>query len=208
MSGLFVSFEGVDGTGKSTQAERLGTYLESTGHTAILTREPGGTRLGAAIRRLLLADDMPDITPRTEALLFAADRAQHVAKVIRPALQQGHVVVCDRYVDSSIAYQSGGRGLTGDGVRRLSMWATGGLLPDRTYLLDMDATTSHMRLTHEADRMEGNDAVFHRRTRDMFLTLARMEPDRFRVIDASRPVDKVWADVRADIDLLLRRLDG
>ena len=156
MTGLFVSFEGVDGVGKTTQVERLRAYFEARGREVVVTREPGGTELGRMIRRMLLhgvGSSSADIAPRAEALLFAADRAQHVAETIRPALDRGAVVITDRYLDSSLAYQAGGRELTAADVRSLSMWATGGLLPARTYLLDMDPSLSHARLQHRADRM-------------------------------------------------------
>ena len=218
MTGLFISFEGVDGVGKTTQVERLRAYLESCGHGVVVTREPGGTALGRAIRRLLLHGvdagngggagehdgDAADIAPRAEALLFAADRAQHVAEVIRPALDRGEVVITDRYLDSSLAYQAGGRELTAAEIRELSMWGTDGLLPDRTYLLDMDPASSHTRLTHAEDRMESAGNAFQRRTREAFLAFAAAEPERFRVIDAAQSIDAVWATIRADIDALLR----
>ncbi|KAB8294431.1 dTMP kinase [Bifidobacterium avesanii] len=238
MTGVFISFEGVDGVGKTTQVERLRAYVESLGRTAVVTREPGGTPLGVAIRRMLLhgvqadadagtgntvgsaaapdgaaapaagsakdaAAGSADIAPRAEALLFAADRAQHVAEVVRPALDRGDVVITDRYLDSSLAYQAGGRELTPAEIRDLSMWATAGLLPARTYLLDMDPAASHARLTHGEDRMESAGDDFQARTRRAFLDLAAAEPDRFRVIDAAQPVEDVWAAIRADFDALL-----
>lgn len=213
MTGLFVSFEGVDGVGKTTQVEKLRDYLVSRGYEVVVTREPGGTALGKAIRRMLLhgvaADSAvagnaaADIAPRAEALLFAADRAQHVAEVIRPALDRGAVVITDRYLDSSLAYQSGGRELTAADIRNLSLWATDRLLPDRTYLLDMDPSASHARLQHSADRMESAGDGFQTRTRQAFLDLAAAEPGRFRVIDASRPIESVWASILHDIDGVL-----
>ena len=223
MSGLFVSFEGVDGVGKTTQVERLRAYLEAQGRTVVVTREPGGTALGKAIRQLLLhgvtspvpagggcrqqptgggsaSEPQPvDIAPRAEALLFAADRAQHVAETIRPALERGEVVITDRYLDSSLAYQAGGRELTLKEIRDLSLWATNNLLPDRTYLLDMDPTLSHHRLEHAEDRMESAGDDFQSRTRQAFLDLAAAEPDRFRVIDASQSIEAVWAAIESDI---------
>ena len=222
MKGLFISFEGVDGVGKTTQVERLRAHVEATGREVVVTREPGGTALGRAIRALLLhgvpseaapsgnvpsnnapdaadADNTPaDIAPRAEALLFAADRAQHVTQVIRPALARGAVVITDRYLDSSLAYQAGGRELTADEVRNLSMWATDGLLPDRTYLLDMDPARSHTRLEHAEDRMESVGGGFQQRTRRAFLALAETEPERFRVIDAACSIDEVWSAIRDD----------
>lgn len=217
MKGLFISFEGVDGVGKTTQVERLRTHIEATGREVVVTREPGGTALGRAIRTLLLhgvpsdgaSPDAPaDIAPRAEALLFAADRAQHVAQVIRPALERGAVVITDRYLDSSLAYQAGGRELTAGEVRDLSMWATGGLLPDRTYLLDMDPAMSHTRLEHAEDRMESAGDGFQERTRRAFLNLAAAEPARFRVVDAAQGIDEVWSAILDDFETLIREAAG
>ena len=207
MTGLFVSFEGVDGVGKTTQVERLRAYLQERGRAVLVTREPGGTPLGTALRQLLLhnvASDAADIAPRAEALIFAADRAQHVAETIRPALERGEVVITDRYLDSSLAYQAGGRELTAVEIRNLSMWATNNLLPKRTYLLDMDPAASHARLQHAEDRMESAGNDFQHRTRQAFLDLAAAEPDRFRVIDANQSINDVWEQIRTDIDTLLQ----
>ncbi|MCI1210874.1 dTMP kinase [Bifidobacterium tibiigranuli] len=223
MAGLFISFEGVDGAGKTTQVERLRQYAESLGRSVTVTREPGGTALGRAIRQILLHGVPEDaeyagqmvsrgaaentenagIAARAEALLFAADRAQHVAQVIRPALERDGIVITDRYLDSSLAYQAGGRELTVEAVRRLNLWASDALLPARTYLLDMDTDISHRRLTHSEDRMESAGAAFQHRTRQAFLELARKEPQRFKVIDAARPVDVVWQEIKADFDAVL-----
>ncbi|WEV53105.1 dTMP kinase [Bifidobacterium sp. ESL0704] len=201
MSGVFISFEGVDGVGKTTQVERLKHYVEELGREVVVTREPGGTELGVALRQLLLHGG--DIAPRTEALLFAADRAQHVAEIIRPALARGAVVISDRYIDSSLAYQAGGRELTQEEVRKLSLWATNNLLPERTYLLDMDPAVSHDRLEHSEDRMESAGDGFQQRTRQAFLDLAVAERSRFKVIDAAKPIDEVWRQIQADADNLL-----
>lgn len=205
MNGLFISFEGVDGVGKSTQVERLRAAIEATGREVVVTREPGGTTLGQSIRAMLLHGvdgAKADIAPRTEALLFAADRAQHVAEVIRPALERGAVVITDRYLDSSLAYQAGGRELTLDEIKHLSLWATNSLLPDRTYLLDMDPARSHTRLTHDADRMESAGDGFQARTRQAFLDLAAAEPGRFLVVDASCTIDEVWNTIATDFEAL------
>ena len=167
----------------------------------MVTREPGGTVLGVAIRELLLGGvegSDADIAPRAEALLFAADRAQHVAEVIRPALERDAVVITDRYLDSSLAYQAGGRELTAGEIRDLSMWATCELLPNRTYLLDLDPVQSHARLQHDEDRMESAGNDFQRRTRQAFLDLAKAESQRFRVIDASQSIEEVWAHIQSD----------
>lgn len=206
MAGLFISFEGVDGVGKTTQVKRLCDYATSAGYSVVITREPGGTPLGVALRRLLLhgvEGSTTDIAPRAEALIFAADRAQHVAETIRPALSRGAIVITDRYLDSSLAYQAGGRELTVDEVRALSMWATHDLLPDRTYVLDMDPSAAHSRLTHGADRMESAGDDFQERTRRAFCTMAKIEPQRFRVINAEQNVDAVFQEIRMDFDQLL-----
>ena len=195
--GLFVSFEGVDGAGKTTQANRLADYWRARGREAVVTREPGGTSLGVEIRRLLLHGDEP-IAARAEALLVAADRAQHVAETIRPALERGAIVITDRYLDSSLAYQAGGRELTSDEIRGLSMWATGGLLPRRTYLLDIDPACAHRRLTHAEDRIESAGDDFQRRTRRAFLELAERDPERFLVLDASAPADDIAQTICQD----------
>lgn len=200
-TGLFISFEGVDGAGKTTQVERLRTYLTERGRTVVVTREPGGTELGIQLRQILLHGG--DIAPRAEALLFAADRAQHVAQVITPALERGAVVITDRYLDSSLAYQAGGRELTAGDVRDLSMWATGGLLPQRTYLLDIDPVLSHGRLVHGEDRMEAAGMDFQRRTREEFLKLAQADPERFLIVDASVGIEEVWHTIQTDIETLL-----
>ncbi|MUH59483.1 dTMP kinase [Bifidobacterium canis] len=196
--GVFISFEGVDGAGKTTQVERLAQFWQERGREVVVTREPGGTSLGKRIRELLLADPNETITPRAEALLFAADRAQHVEQIIRPALERGAIVITDRYLDSSLAYQSGGRELTADDVKHLSMWATNSLLPRRTYLLDIDPRVSHARLTHEEDRMESAGENFQQRTRRAFLQLAEADPERFLVIDATQTADAIGELICAD----------
>jgi dTMP kinase len=204
-TGLFVSFEGIDGVGKTTQVERLRAYLTEAGRSVVVTREPGGTPLGTAIRQLLLSNaaDSAPVSPRAEAMLYAADRAQHAHDVIRPALEAGSVVLTDRYVDSSIAYQSAGRQLSEDDILMLSMWATENLMPARTYLLDMDPSASHARLTGAPDRLESEPDSFQERTRAGFLARAAAEPQRFRVVDASQSIDDVWNAIRADIDMVL-----
>ena len=193
--GLFISFEGGDGVGKTTQIRILAELLKEAGVGHILTREPGGTDLGSAIRELLLHGD--DISPRAEALLYAADRAHHVATRIRPALERGAVVLTDRYLDSSVAYQGVARSLGVDDVRDLSLWATEGLLPDLTILLDADpAIAAHRTMARGAtDRLEREPGAFHAALRAQFLALAKGEPDRFVVIDADRPVGEVADDV-------------
>jgi dTMP kinase len=196
--GYFVSFEGGDGSGKTTQARLLGQWLgEVTGREVVLTREPGGTPLGAEVRRLVLHGDHVDA--RAEALLYAADRAHHVATLVRPALGRGAVVLTDRYLDSSVAYQAGGRELSEEDVERLSLWATHGLLPDVTVLLDVDPEISAARLSGEPDRLERAGLDFHRRARETFLRRAAADPARWVVIDAAAPLEDVQAQIRVDV---------
>jgi dTMP kinase len=199
--GLFVSFEGGDGAGKSTQVSRLGEWVRSLGREVVLTREPGGTELGLALRDALLHGDHVD--PRAEALLYAADRAHHVASVVRPALERGAVVITDRYLDSSVAYQGGGRDLGADEVEKLSLWATHGLLPRLTVLLDLDPASGRARLTGDPDRLERAGNAFHRRTREAFLARAAADPVRWLVLDASRGVEQIAAAVRERVAPLL-----
>lgn len=205
MAGLFITLEGGDGAGKSTQASLLDEWLVANGHPVVRTREPGGTELGVEIRTMVL-HRRGHIAPRAEALLYAADRAHHVATVVRPALERGDVVLQDRYLDSSVAYQGAGRVLGADDVRSLSLWATDDLLPDLTILLDLDEAASRARLDSartEYDRLEAEASDFHARVRQGFLTLASAEPERFLVIDATLPPDEISAVVRARVAALL-----
>ena len=201
--GYFISFEGGDGVGKSTQARLLGAWLgEVTGRDVVLTREPGGTALGQVLRDAVLHGDHVDA--RAEALMYAADRAHHVATLVRPALERGAVVVTDRYLDSSVAYQGGGRELAADDVERISRWATRGLLPDVTVLLDADPAVAASRrasVAHKGalDRLESVGAEFATRVRETFLDRAAAEPDRWVVVDATAGVDDVQAQVRVDV---------
>ena len=193
--GLFISFEGGDGVGKTTQIRILADLLAAADVDHVLTREPGGTGLGGAIRELLLHGG--DIAPRAEALLYAADRAHHVATRIRPALERGEIVLTDRYLDSSVAYQGAARALGPEDVRALSLWATDGLLPDLTILLDAEPGLAARRTMARGakDRLERETDAFHAALRAQFLALAGAEPARFVVIDADRPVGEVADDV-------------
>ena len=194
--GYFVSFEGGDGSGKTTQARLLGDWLgASTGREVVVTREPGGTTLGMELRRLVMHGE--DMDPRTEALIYAADRAYHVASVIRPALDRGDVVITDRYLDSSVAYQAGGRELSEKEIEDLSLWAVQGLMPDVTILLDVDLETSAARMPADLDRLERVDEAFRSRTREAYLRRAAADPARWIVVDARGAVDEVHASVRA-----------
>ncbi|GAA2178762.1 dTMP kinase [Leucobacter tardus] len=200
MSGLFITLEGGDGAGKSTQVELLQAWLEARGHEVVRTREPGGTMLGVELRKLLLHGEHVD--PRAEALLYAADRAQHIATIVRPALERGAIVVQDRYIDSSLAYQGAGRVLDIADVRRLSDWATEGLQPRVTAILDIapqDAAARRHARGGAADRLESEAATFHEAVRDGFLAIAAADPDRCVVIDATLPVDEVHAQILARV---------
>lgn len=202
MSGLFITFEGGDGSGKSTQAGLLAEWLTAQGRTVVRTREPGGTDVGVEVRNLVL-HHRGDIDPRAEALLYAADRAHHVATLVRPALERGEVVIQDRYFDSSVAYQGAGRVLDAKEVRDLSLWATDSLLPDVTVLLDLDENLARTRLDaadKPFDRLENEKAEFHGRVRAGFLALAEAEPERFLVLDATRPIDELAAAIRARVE--------
>lgn len=197
--GLFVVFEGGDGVGKSTQLAALAAWLErDRGRSVVTTREPGGTPLGLELRQAIMHGD--HVAPRAEALLYAADRAHHIATVVRPALERGDVVLQDRYVDSSIVYQGGARGL-GAEVERISRWATEGLLPDLTIVLDM--APAEGRLERELDRVEAETAAHGREIRDAYLALAAADPGRYAVVDAARDVDAVQGDVRAAVSAAL-----
>nr|WP_153745817.1 dTMP kinase [Microbacterium sp. SYP-A9085] len=198
---MFVTFEGGDGVGKSTQAALLEDWLRAQGRDVVRTREPGGTDVGQRVREIVL-HHRGHIDARAEALLYAADRAHHVATVVRPAIARGDVVIQDRYLDSSVAYQGAGRVLDPQQVRDLSLWAVDGLLPDVTVLLDLDETSARRRLDADDkpfDRLEAEQAEFHARVRTAFLTLADAEPARFLVVDASLPVDEIAALVRARV---------
>lgn len=203
--GVFITLEGGDGSGKTTQAELLREWLATEGRTVVRTREPGGTEVGVEVREIVL-HHRGDITPRAEALLYAADRAHHVATVVRPALERGEVVIQDRYIDSSVAYQGAGRVLDPEAVRGISDWATDGLTPDLTILLDLDADSARGRLDEARtryDRLEAEASEFHDRVRAAYLELARAEPGRFLVVDASRPVDEIAEAIRARVASLL-----
>ena len=202
--GMFITFEGGDGSGKSTQIQSVRDWFESRGREVIVTREPGGTELGTEIRRLV-QNGPEDVDARTEALLYAADRAYHVATVIRPALERGAVVLGDRYIDSSLAYQGAARSLGVDEIASLSAWATQGLYPSLAFLLDLPPEVGARRRTDAPDRMERESMDFHERVRHEYLRLADAEPERIVVIDAVGTVDEVFSEIRG---VLVERFDG
>jgi len=214
--GRLIAFEGVEGSGKSTQLELLRRVLEgrggpgdrrggpplSQGREVVVTREPGGTPAGERVRSVLL-DPEVELHPRAEALLFAAARAELVEAVIRPALERGAVVLCDRYLDSSLAYQGAARGLGQGPVEEVNRFATGGLLPDLVVLLDLDPASGLRRRAGALDRIEAQDLGFHRRVREAFRDLAAADPARFAVVDATAPVPEVAVQVQAAVLALL-----
>jgi len=202
--GVFITFEGGDGSGKSTQIQSVREWFASRGREVIVTREPGGTELGTEIRRLV-QNGPEDVDARTEALLYAADRAYHVATVIGPALERGAVVLGDRYIDSSLAYQGAARSLGVDEIASLSAWATQGLYPSLTFLLDLPPEVGARRRTDAPDRMERESMDFHERVRHQYLRLADAEPERIVVIDAVGTVDEVFSEIRG---VLVERFEG
>jgi dTMP kinase len=194
--GVFIALEGGEGAGKTTQARLLAIWLRDQGFDVVTTREPGATKVGMRLRAVLLDTAHTGLSARAETLLYAADRAEHVASVIRPALERGSVVVTDRYVDSSLAYQGAGRNLPAAEVTELNRWATGGLVPDLTVLLDMPPAAGLGRRARSADRLEAEPLDFHERVRAGFLALARAEPERYLVLDASQPADEVSRQIQ------------
>jgi dTMP kinase len=205
MTGLFITLEGGDGSGKSTQLALLVQWLEASGQTVVVSREPGGTELGVELRDIVL-HRRGEMAPRAEALIYAADRAHNIATKVRPALERGDVVVQDRYLDSSVAYQGAGRVLGGDEVRDVSLWATQGLLPDLTILLDLDESVGRDRLADsrtQYDRLEAEQQDFHARVRAGYLELAAAEPGRFLVLDAQQEVETIASAIRGRVAGLL-----
>lgn len=205
MAGLFITFEGPDGAGKTTQLKLLAHHLQSLGIPYIVTREPGGTPLADKIRALLLDVQNENMAPKTEALLYAASRAQHVEEVIKPALVRGDVVLCDRYIDASIAYQAVGLNLSPDMIRRWSVEATDGLWPHRTFLIDVPSESGLSRIAARGtpDRIEGRGLLYHERVRRTFLDLARQEPNRFVILDGSLTIEAIADQIRDEMNRLL-----
>ena len=203
-SGIFIAFEGGEGSGKSTQAKLLKGWFEEEGQVVTLTREPGGSNLGNDLRKILLANETGDISPRAEALLYAADRAHHVYSVIRPALDRGEVVITDRYFDSSIAYQGAGRTLSSNEVARISRWATESLYPTLTIILDQPADIGLQR-KENADRLESESIEFHNRVRQEYLQLASFDPERYLVLDARKPIEEIHIEIVARIREKLKK---
>lgn len=202
-AGFFIALEGGDGAGKSTQAEAIAEWIRAKGHEVVVTREPGATPVGKRLRSILLDVSSAGLSHRAEALLYAADRAEHVDTVVRPALERGAVVISDRYIDSSVAYQGAGRDLSPTEIARISRWATAGLVPHLTVLLDVSPEAARERFTEAPDRLESEPAEFHTRVRSGFLTLAAADPGRYLVIDAAQEPEAVTTVVRHRLDLML-----
>ena len=208
MNGLFITFEGVEGCGKSTQIELLQRHIEGLGVETILTREPGGTPIAERIRELLLNPENSGLLPMAELMMYSAARAQHVGECIRPAMEAGKVVLCDRFVDSTTAYQGAGRDMSGEELDTLHQLSTGGLMPDVTFLLDLPADVGLARAGERgaADRMEQESLAFHERVRDGFLALAKLEPNRIKVVEAQQTIEAISADIVSQISPLLESL--
>ena len=211
---LFVTFEGIEGSGKTTQIRKAADYLRNRGAPCIVTGEPGGTPVGDELRKILLDRTVLSLSGRTELLLFAADRAQHVEEVIVPAMEEGKVVLCDRFSDATVAYQGYGRSQNIQSVRAICDFASQSLVPDMTFLFDISPDAGLERVIDRArregnvpreDRFERERLKFHEMIREGYLTLAHEEPDRFRIIDASRDIDAVHRDVRIHLEGLIER---
>ena len=192
--GLFITFEGGDGCGKTTQIKLLDEYLQSKGYNTLLTREPGSKGLGVKLREILLNYD-GEVSPVCESFLFLADRAQHVDCIIKPALEKGTIVLCDRHIDSTVAYQGYGRGLDLEQIHNLNKIATSGLKPDVTIVLDVDVETSQKRVGSEKDRMESAGIEFFERVRKGFLEIAKQEPERVKVVDSTQTIEEIHKEI-------------
>ncbi len=206
MNGRFISFEGGDGSGKSTQIRLLKDYLSELGYEVLLSREPGGTKIGEKIRKIILDVENVEMTAETEALLYAASRAQHVGELIQPALDEGKFVIVDRYIDSSIVYQGVARGLGRSEVRSINEFGTKKLLPDLTFYLDLEANVGLGRKKEQAelDRLENEDISFHVSVRDAYLDLAKTDEERFKVVDASQSIEEIHKIIREMVDHILK----
>jgi dTMP kinase len=202
--GIFVTFEGIEGCGKTTQVELLKRYLEARGHEVVVTREPGGCFIGEKIRKILLDPENRGMTALTELLLYEASRAQHVADVIEPALEEGKTVISDRFYDASTAYQGYARGLGADRVNELNLVATGGLRPDLTIVLDLPASEGLRRLGRDLDRIESEALDFHEKVRNGYIEIAGNDPERVKVVSSAGDLDNTAAEITGIVDELLR----
>ncbi len=203
-TGVFVCFEGGEGSGKSTQSERLARWLGEQGYVPLLTFEPGDTEVGRKLREIVLSPETGELSDRTEALLYAADKSEHVDTVVSPALERGEVVITDRYVDSTLAYQGAGRALVLDEVEQVARWATHDLRPHLTVVLDLEPEHGLGRFEGR-DRIEGESLEFHGRVREEFLRMAAADPDHYLVLDARADIDEIAARIREHLTPLLTR---
>lgn len=208
MRGLLITFEGIEGSGKTTQAYRLSLGLSGYEPGTVLTREPGGSTVAEQIRQLVLAKGAEPIDPRTEVLLFLAARTQHVENKIRPALEYGKIVVCDRFTDATLAYQGGGRTIKDEFLRALNAWATGGIRPDRTFLLDLPVEVGLARIRGRAggeppDRLESEGIAFHEAVRARYLDLAHQEPERIKVLRGTDSQEALAHQIKDDVNRIL-----
>ena len=200
--GLFITFEGADGCGKTTQLKLLAEYLTNKGLEVVITREPGAKGLGEKVREILLNYD-GEVSDRCESFLFLADRAQHIDMIVNPAIEQGKIVLCDRHTDSSVAYQGYGRGLSIDRISMLNNLAVNGRYPDMTLIFDIDVETSMTRVGEQKDRMESAGMEFFNRVRNGYLEIAKQEPDRVKVLDAKKSINEIHHDVIGLIEGIL-----
>lgn len=206
MKGLFITFEGPDGAGKTTQVQKFAEALSQQGYDVLLTREPGGTPISDKVRELILTPEHQEMDDTTEVLLYAASRAQHVHEKVIPSLQNGKIVICDRFVDASIAYQGYGLGIPVEEVEQINRFATSGLVPDRTYMLDVPVAEGKARLLARSglDRIEQKGEAYHERVREGFRTLAAQHPERIRVVNAYRSIEVIADEILADFTDWLR----
>ncbi len=202
--GLFITFEGADGCGKTTQIKLVKDYLEKSGYEVVLTREPGAKGLGEKIREILLNYD-GIVSDRCESFLFLADRAQNIDTIVNPAVEKGKIVLCDRHIDSTVAYQGYGRGLDLKRINKLNLLATDGRVPDLTIVFDIDVETSMQRVGKEKDRMESAGIEFHNRVRNGYLEIAKNEPERVKVVDGREGIEKVFENVKDLINKTLQK---
>ena len=203
-TGYFIAFEGADGCGKTTQSKLVQEYLENKGYEVVWTREPGSVGLGQRIRELLLHYD-GDVAPRCEAFLFLADRAQHIEHIIKPAVKEGKIVLCDRHTDSTIAYQGYGRGEDIEELKYLNNLATSGMKPDLTIVFDVSTEIAQLRIGAEKDRMESAGIEFHKKVRNGYLEIAKQEPERVKVVNADNGIEEVFEDTKIIINELLNQ---
>lgn len=194
--GLFITFEGIDGCGKTTQLNLLADYLKSKGFEVVITREPGSIGLGEKIREILLNYD-GDVSSNCEAFLFLADRAQHIDIIVKPAIEAGKIVLCDRHTDSTVAYQGYGRGVDLSQIKMLNKLATSGLIPDLTYVFDVDMETSQQRVGKDKDRMESAGLEFHKKVRAGYLKIVEEEPERVKLVDSTKDIETIFNQVKS-----------